>query len=363
MKNTLFSIIALFAFFQVSARQGKSVFTDVSHDFGQIKEENGKAEFTFKFKNEGAGPIRITYVKASCGCTTPSWSKEPVARGESGFVKVVYNPQGRPGSFSKTITVRTDGEPQAMVLRIRGIVIPRPKGLNDIYSYEVGNLRFNSNYISFKEVMAEGKKEFNFSVYNQGAEPITFDLEGSKIPAFINFKPSSLVVNPKDSVNLSLTFDANQKRDWGFVYGGIFLKTDDKLKADKRLGYSARIREDFSNLEKDAPRPKLVFEQDRHDYGKIQQNDKSTAKFVFTNEGNADLLIRKVKASCGCTAVVAEKSILKPNESTYLEVTFSSGTRKGNQKKSITVITNDPNNDEQILWIEAEILSAEKKEK
>jgi hypothetical protein len=359
MKYTFLFIASVFTFFQVSARQGKAVFKEVAHDFGQIQEEAGSAEFTFEFKNEGSGPIAITYVKASCGCTTPSWSKEPIARGGSGFIKVLYNPQGRPGSFSKSITVRTDGEPQAMVLRIKGVVIPRPKGLKDIYSYEVGNLRFSSNYISFREVMAEGEKEFKFSVYNQGGKAITFDLEASRIPAFITIKPSRLVVNSKDSVSLLVTFDAKQKNDWGFVYGGIFLKTDDQLKAEKRLGYSARIREDFSVLKKESPRPKAVFEQDRFDYGKIQQNDKSSTKFVFTNKGNSDLLIRKVKASCGCTAVVAEKSILKPNESTYLEVTFSSGSRKGKQKKSITVITNDPDNDEQILWIEAEILPTE----
>ena len=66
------------------------------------------------------------------------------------------------------------------------------------------------------------------------------------------------------------------------------------------------------------------------------------------------LIIRKTKASCGCTATQPQKEILTSKDSTIIDVTFYSGERSGKQRKSITVITNDPKNAQTTLWIEAE---------
>ena len=64
------SILCVSVSFLISA-QNNLKFEKVDHDFGEIKEDDGPAEFTFRFVNEGSQAIRITNVKASCGCTTP----------------------------------------------------------------------------------------------------------------------------------------------------------------------------------------------------------------------------------------------------------------------------------------------------
>ena len=126
---------------------GKLIFKTKKHDFGVIKEDSGSVSFHFQFINQGNADITLTYVKASCGCTTPKWSKEPIKPNETGFIEAVYDPKNRPGDFYKTITLKTDGQPSVDVLSITGKVIPRTKGPKDFYPYEVGNLRFSTSNI------------------------------------------------------------------------------------------------------------------------------------------------------------------------------------------------------------------------
>ena len=79
----------------------------VAHDFGTIP-EGPAADHEFVFKNTGKEPIVIQQVHASCGCTTPSYSKDPVLPGKTGTVKASYATQGRPNAFTKTITVSSN---------------------------------------------------------------------------------------------------------------------------------------------------------------------------------------------------------------------------------------------------------------
>ncbi len=81
----------------------------------------------FKFKNTGKEPLILTNVKASCGCTTPQWPREPIMPGQEASIKAVYNSKGRPGNFNKSITVTSnDSEAPTQVLYISGMVKPAP---------------------------------------------------------------------------------------------------------------------------------------------------------------------------------------------------------------------------------------------
>ncbi len=103
-------------------------FEEQTYDFGVIKEDGGPVSHEFKFTNTGETPLVIISVTASCGCTKPSYPVKPIAAGKSGVVKVTYLPQGRPGEFSKQVTVKTnDKRNRRLKLRITGNVIPAKK--------------------------------------------------------------------------------------------------------------------------------------------------------------------------------------------------------------------------------------------
>jgi len=80
-----------------------------SHDFGKIVEGEIVA-YTFKFRNTGKGRLVITSASASCGCAVPTYSKEPVAPGETGKLEVVFDSQGKKGIQNKTIAIRTNAK-------------------------------------------------------------------------------------------------------------------------------------------------------------------------------------------------------------------------------------------------------------
>ena len=93
------------------------------HNFGEIQEADGKVSHTFVVKNEGTTPLVISNVTASCGCTTPEWTKEPIQAGKEGEVKVTFDPKNRPGNFMKTIRLYGNGMKNGFLLTIRGKVL------------------------------------------------------------------------------------------------------------------------------------------------------------------------------------------------------------------------------------------------
>lgn len=95
-------------------------WTETTHDFGKIPQ--GKpVTHEFKFTNSGKVPLVLSTVSASCGCTTPEWTKEPIAPGKTGSIKATYNAAGV-GAFNKSITVNANVEGGATYLYIKGEV-------------------------------------------------------------------------------------------------------------------------------------------------------------------------------------------------------------------------------------------------
>lgn len=91
-------------------------------DFGKIK-QGVPVTHEFKFSNAGKVTLLITNAQASCGCTTPDWTKDPVPPGKNGFIKATYSAGGS-GAFDKTVTVTSNADGGPVVLRIKGEVVP-----------------------------------------------------------------------------------------------------------------------------------------------------------------------------------------------------------------------------------------------
>ena len=125
MKKLLFSL--LMTAVAGGAMAQEIVFVKDTHDYGNIK-YGADGTCVFEFKNTGQAPLLISSAKASCGCTIPEWTKEPVAPGKTGSLKVTYDTK-RPGPINKTITVTSSAltEP-TKTLRIKGEVGPKPEG-------------------------------------------------------------------------------------------------------------------------------------------------------------------------------------------------------------------------------------------
>lgn len=96
-------------------------FENRVHDFGEI-DEGEVVEHTFTFVNEGKAPLVIDDIKTSCGCTTPSYTKDPVAPGAEGSIDVRFNSSGKKGKINKTVTVNANVPGGKKTLTITGTV-------------------------------------------------------------------------------------------------------------------------------------------------------------------------------------------------------------------------------------------------
>ena len=96
-------------------------FDKTVHNFGTFSEKTPVQTAVFAFTNIGKAPLIINQAIASCGCTIPLYTKEPIRPGEKGTVKVTYNGKGKfPGHFKKSITIRTNGKVEMVRLYIEG---------------------------------------------------------------------------------------------------------------------------------------------------------------------------------------------------------------------------------------------------
>jgi len=98
-------------------------FNQEEHNFGNVP-EGPSVSYDFEFKNIGKVPIIFSDVHGSCGCTVPTWPKEPILPGKSSKITVTYSTQGRVGQINKTVTVTSNVGTK--ILKISGNVEKAP---------------------------------------------------------------------------------------------------------------------------------------------------------------------------------------------------------------------------------------------
>lgn len=94
------------------------------HDFGKIS-EGEKVTYSFRFKNTGNGNLIVQTASGSCGCTVPEIPEKPLRPGETGYIKVQFNSEGRSGIQEKQVTVVTNTIPNTNIIRIKAEVNER----------------------------------------------------------------------------------------------------------------------------------------------------------------------------------------------------------------------------------------------
>jgi hypothetical protein len=123
MKQLLFALV-LFVGISVSA-QSSVKFKTATHTFGKIA-QNKPVTYEFIFTNTGKKPLVIETATAGCGCTTPEYTKQPIAAGKTEKIKVTYNAANL-GAFVKDVTVKFANIAEPTILKIDGEVVAKKK--------------------------------------------------------------------------------------------------------------------------------------------------------------------------------------------------------------------------------------------
>lgn len=321
-------------------------FREEIFDFGSIKEQGGPVMHEFTFINNSSRHIKILGVQASCGCTTPDWSKEPVAPGKTGFIQATFNPLGRPGYFNKPLTVTTDFDPNPLILQIKGQVAVEGEAGNIQFQAANGNLKLKSASFNLGKVFI--KDEFtvrDFQVLNGGTKPLTFS--GKYVgPAYIKIDIQPKTLPPGAMGNIKVSYNGKMKGQYGFQSDNVEIFTDDELNSTKSFSVYATLEDEFPQLtaEELAKSPQLRTQVSSVDFGKLKPNTPTIREIQLYNTGKKELDIKSLQGNCTCVSASAEKTSIKPGESSSITVSLNPQDRKGTLQKSLTIYSNDPQN-------------------
>jgi hypothetical protein len=285
MRNLLQILFIVCATHLIAQDAGVITFEKIQHDFGKIKEDGGAAVYTYKFTNSGNKPVKLERVQPACGCTTPDWSKDEVKPGKEGSIKISFDPMGRPGTFSKSVTVYSNGSPAVHFLTFSGDVIPRTKTFADSFPASTGNLRYVLNHINFGKVFNNVSDTVGYlTLYNQGDKPMV--IKSLKGKGNVTAPQLPLTLQPKTPAKLGLHYNAAQSNDYGLVFEQMKLVTDDEKEPEKPISVIADVHQFVPKMtDKELSKaPRIDFDKTEHNFGDIKQGDIVTAIFKFTNK-------------------------------------------------------------------------------
>lgn len=318
-----------------------------AHDFGAFSEDLGTVSCRIPFVNSGDTPLVITAARATCGCTTPDYTKEPVMPGDTAYVTVRYNAIGRPGRFDKKVYVYANTVPERHTITIRGVVIGASNTLKSRFPVEVGPMKLRSTTVPFGQLYRGRCKTVFLDAYNQSTD--TLRPVWRSLPQGITVECRPEAIPPGEQAAFSFFLDSSQLPEWGINTGTAILSPSDSSSIAAEISTIAIIEEDFSRLtpgqRKNAPA--IAVSPQKADLG-IMERDSAPVKAVFeiTNTGKDPLIIRRVQITDpAVTATDISATTVKHGKKAVLTLTVDPSHAEADIINSrINIIANDPDN-------------------
>ncbi|GAB3638577.1 hypothetical protein GCM10027422_41670 [Hymenobacter arcticus] len=222
--------------------QGVLTFEHTDHDFGKVP-EGTMATYEFKFKNTGNQPIVIANAQASCGCTTPEWTKAPVLPGKSGVIKAVYNSAGRPGIFAKTVSVMSNATEGSKVLSLKGSVLTKEELRATLTPGQLAaspRLALEKPSYDFGRIEAGTQPVARIGVRNTGAKDLVLSTISSNCYC-VGYRTAPAPIKPGQSAVVELVY---AQRTVGLAAEVVTLASND-LHGDTKLTLKANVVKDL----------------------------------------------------------------------------------------------------------------------
>jgi len=334
-------------------------FNSEIYDFGTIQFGKQKVNATFIFTNNSDIDFTIRDVRASCGCTVPSWPQKPIKPGMTGVITATFDPSNLAGEVDKSIEIYANyTKIMSKLLYIRGTISkPDVSDVNKRYPGQFGYITQSRNTLGFGNITDQSKVSATVLFANEYNLPLKFTgIEQS--PDYIDISFSNMEIEPGDTIAVTFTLDGSKVNKLGLINTDIVLNSNDRFFKRKGVKLAFNITKDFTQLSRKERKqaPRLELSQKQFDFGTMKEGAKKTLSFKVTNNGKSNLDFLKVSTTCGCAALHLENGPLAPGESRMAEITFDSIFITGTTQKVITVYTNDPNNHVVNLLVNAEVI-------
>ena len=325
-------------------------FEKTEHDFGKINEGDGRVTTLFHFKNEGMAPLVLSNVRASCGCTTPKWTKEPIEPGQGGDITVTYNPNGRPGRFQKTITVSSNASEPSKKLYIKGEVIPKSAKPVNAYPVKMGELSLKLKDVEFGPVKKGSVITKEVEYANHTNHDLTVAVQQPSMSPELYAPVTLETVEKGKTGKIMVQLDANAIKQYGpynkkivVIVNGKKVQTDEYM-----LNIMADLTEDFGEISTEELQKAPIVEMPAQvDLGKVAKGKVAKGQIMMRNNGMDPLMVRRVYCE-NKNVKLGHKSSVKNGKEAPVSISIpTTGKNAGVQHEQILVITNDPKNPRQ----------------
>ena len=339
--STLFMALTAVA---MMAQQPVITFEKTEHDFGKINEADGRVSTVFEFKNEGMAPLILSNVRASCGCTTPTWTKEPIEPGKTGTITVTYNPNGRPGRFQKTVTITSNASEATKRVYIKGEVIPKAAKPANKYTISVGALSMKSKTLDLGTIKKGESKSGELEYANLTKEDHHVELATNAADAFLISQVTLADVKADQTGKFVFAIDSKNPKLYGPQEAYAFVVIDGKKEIDEahKLTIKANVVEDFSGLTVEQKQQAPIIEVPaEYNAGKVAAGKNLKFSFPIKNIGANPLEIRRVYAADKALNVKQPKAVKSGKKSNVSVEINTKNMTPGAYGREVVVITND----------------------
>ena len=336
----LLTSLILFCIF-AAAQNDKVSVNEKEHNFGVIGDKDGSVSFDFIITNNSDGPLVITNVSTSCGCTTPSWTREPIEKGKTGVVTASYSPLRQSGTFAKSVTVSTN-QTSPIGLIIRGEVVKSESIVKKLppeeeYPVAVGNYLLKTKELSFEKVSYNEKKSITLEVFNNSEKPITQKM--FKLPKYITVDFDPAIIPAKTAAKVAVNLEVQDKSLYGDLSGEIILQIDNARQA---FPYSVTVEEDFSKWSATQKANAGKINVSSSDLKFENLNSANSKILKISNSGKSELNVRTIKASNPSITVSKSSFVVSPGEIAEIKVNVDKKIQS-NLSSNLLIITDDPN--------------------
>lgn len=348
---------------QESAAGGKGTqtarFDHEKWNFGDVAEDGGKVEHTFVFTNVSSKPVVVLDVVSGCGCTTPSYSRKPVMRGEKGEIVVSFDPMNRPGHFSKGISVQISGSTEPVTLLVEGVVTPRVKSTEELYPFDMGDgVRFDSNFRAFAYVGRGERVEESIGWINTSGRDVRLSFEELERSGMLRIEaPLMLKAGEKGAIVIAYEVPSDSDR-YGTLSDVLGVDIDGR-RARTMLSVHAIAVDRHDTAADDMSSPKGELSKKFIKFGDVKHGRTvADASVELANIGDNELVIRAVEwqsKALKCSLKAGDR--VAAGGKTVVKFTLdTSEVDYGVWVDRVRIITDDPSRPMQTLRVTAVVV-------
>lgn len=333
--------LALSAAFCLAASPIKWIEKD--YEFGLMREVDGPKSASSRFVNISQDTIFIMEVKPSCGCTTASFTEDPIAPGDTAAISYTYNPKLRPGKFKKSVKVRLSDNSREQIV-ITGNVLGTPESLATLYPVDGNWLRLSDSKLNLGNVTFGRTATRFLNAYSTALDSIS--PSGSSSNPGLTFTPSSKRAGTGEVITFSVTLDAGKAGVYGPASFDAFISPDPSADNAIPVTITANILPNAGNLslKQGAKHPICEPTRKNIDLGNMSSNAPQLAtELTVKNPGDAPLDIFRVYSSSDAITVTSAPAIIKKGKKSSILISINPTLLNvGPQQQKLTLLTSDP---------------------